>query len=78
MKEFTELSDQAKDRVICHILIDTMPEQFVEETLTFLREICQCQTENLNVYASPEVKRLRATIGRVSERPAFQIDIEED
>jgi hypothetical protein len=66
-------------RVVCHVLVDEIPERGLSElyeSLNGLYQFCLEQPEPQRA-ALPLVRQIQATVGRAMERPGFQLESED-
>jgi len=66
-------------RVVCHVLVDEIPERGLSELYESLSSMHQFYLEQpeRRPAALPSVRQIDATVGRTMERPRFQLESDE-
>lgn len=65
-------------RTVCHVLVERLPNEALRELSQSLSDFHDYYAADLNrSLPAPSVDRIRATSGRIYERPRIQFDEEE-
>lgn len=67
-------------RFVCHVMVDEVPERGLVELYESLKDLYQFYSEKADEprAALPSTRQIHATVGRMLDRPGFQLEPDEE